>query len=31
MLLLGIVAVFLPALRDLDRDPSPEQDVVGGK
>ncbi len=31
MLLLGIVAVFLPALRDLDRDPSPEQDGVGGK
>ena len=25
MLLLGIVAVFLPALRDLDRDPTPEQ------
>jgi H+ antiporter protein len=28
MLLLGVVAVFLPALRDLDRDPSPGQDVV---
>ena len=28
MLLLGVVAIFLPALRDLDRDPSPGQDVV---
>ena len=31
MLLLGVVAVFLPALRDLDRDPSPGQDVVPQK
>ncbi len=28
MLLLGIVAVFLPALRDLDRDPSPGRDIA---
>ncbi len=28
MLLLGIVAVFLPALRDLDRDRSPGRDVA---
>ena len=31
MLLLGVVAVFLPALRDLDRDPTDERDVVTGK
>ena len=31
MLLLGVVAVFLPALGDLDRDPSPGQDVVPQK
>jgi H+ antiporter protein len=31
MLLLGVVAVFLPALRDLDRDPSPGQDVASDK
>ena len=31
MLLLGVVAIFLPALRDLDRDPSPGQDVVPKK
>jgi H+ antiporter protein len=31
MLLLGVVAVFLPALRDLDRDPSQERDVAPGK
>jgi len=31
MLLLGIVAVFLPALRDLDRDPTPGHDVPPGK
>jgi H+ antiporter protein len=28
MLLLGVVAVFLPALRDLDRDPTPEHGVT---
>jgi H+ antiporter protein len=31
MLLLGVVAVFLPALRDLDRDPTQERDVAPGK
>jgi H+ antiporter protein len=31
MLLLGAVAVFLPALRDLDRDPTQEHDAVPGK
>ena len=31
MLLLGVVAVFLPALRDLDRDPSPRQDGAADK
>ena len=31
MLLLGIVAVFLPALRDLDRYTSPGQDVAPGQ
>jgi H+ antiporter protein len=31
MLLLGVVAVFLPALRDLDRDPTQEHDAVPGK
>ncbi|MDT5004304.1 MAG: hypothetical protein QOJ24_1480 [Mycobacterium sp.] len=31
MLLLGVVAVFLPALRDLDRDPTQGRDVTPGK
>ena len=31
MLLLGVVAVFLPALRDLDRDPSPEHETASDK
>ena len=31
MLLLGVVAVFLPALRDLDRDPSPEHEAASDK
>ncbi len=31
MLLLGVVAMFLPALRDLDRDPTDERDVATGK
>jgi H+ antiporter protein len=31
MLLLGVVAVFLPALRDLDRDPSPGLGVAPDK
>jgi H+ antiporter protein len=31
MLLLGAVAVFLSALRDLDRDPTQEHDAVPGK
>src|SRR6476469_3602976 len=31
MLLLGVVAMFLPALRDLDRDQTDERDVATGK
>jgi H+ antiporter protein len=31
MLLLGVVAVFLPALRDLDRDPTQDHDAGSGK